>query len=69
MNKFDKYYNYQLTFPFIGNKIYKSKSRTKAIDKCYNEYIKSEYNNNKIFGVTDLDSKIEYRFEMKDKIT
>ena len=65
MHNFDKYYSFQLTFPFIGNKIYRSKSKEKAINKCYREYKLLQQNiTNNIFGVTDLDRKIEYRFEI-----
>lgn len=70
MDKFDKYHSFQLTYPVIGNKIYKSKSKEKAINKCYQEY--KSYQNifqENIFGVTDLDKKIEYRFKMNHKIT
>lgn len=65
MEKFDKYYNFQLTYPIIGSKIYKSKSKEKAINKCYQEYKSYQHmSNERIFGVTDLDKKIEYRFEI-----
>jgi len=65
MNNFDKYYSFQLTYPFIGNKIFKSKSKQKAVNKCYQEYktLQCSFQEN-IFGVTDLDKKIEYRFEI-----
>lgn len=70
MDKFDKYYSFRLTYPFNGNKIYRSKSKDKVIKKCYHEYktMLNETNNttnNNIFGITDLDNKIEYRFILK----
>jgi len=62
----EKYHKYQLTFPFEGSKIYKSRSINYAVKKCYEEYIKSEYyNRNNVFHVTDIDSKIEYKFHIK----
>ena len=70
MDKFDKYHSFQLTYPVIGNKIYRSKSKEKAINKCYQEYKLLQYNlQENIFGVTDLDKKIEYHFKINQKIT
>lgn len=64
----DKYYRYQLTFPYEGNKIYRSKSHDKAIKKCYQEFkqlnISEKDKTYSIFGVTNLDKNIEYKFQM-----
>src|SRR5436190_1082220 len=68
MNK-DKYYKYQMTFPFEGNKIYKSKSLSKVVKKCYKDYKKFSDINEGLFCVTNIDKDIEYRFKDKnDKI-
>src|SRR5436190_8652523 len=65
MNK-DKYYKYQMTFPFEGNKIYKSKSLSKVVKKCYKDYKKFSDINEGLFCVTNIDKDIEYRFQVKN---
>jgi hypothetical protein len=62
MDKLDKYHRYQLTYPFEGSKIYKSRSRNNAIRKCYDEYIKSEKHISNEFRITDIDTRVEYKF-------
>lgn len=56
-----KYYRYQLTYPFEGDKIYKSKSITKVVHKCYHDLIKFNIKND-VFCITNLDKNIEYKF-------
>ncbi len=60
----DKYYRYQLIYPFESNKIYKSKSIKKAVNKCYNDYVKLYNGDIKIFCIINLDTKIEYKFQI-----
>ena len=65
----DKYYRYQMTYPYESTKIYKSKNFDKVVNKCYNNY--NQYNNieNGMFCITNLDKNIEYKFKVtKNKI-
>ena len=66
----NKYHRYQLTFPYESNKIYKSKSFDKAINKCYQEFkqlkIPNENKEYNIFCVTNLDKNIEFKFQIDD---
>lgn len=66
MNNY-KYFRYQVTYPFEGNKIYKSRSISKAINKCYKEY-KNVYPDIRdgIFYVTNLDKNIKYKINIKN---
>ena len=63
----DKYYRYQMTFPFESNKIHKSKSFKKVVRKCYNEYKNFSDINDGMFCITNLDKNVEYRFKIKNK--
>lgn len=61
-----KYYRYQMTFPFESNKIYKSRSLNKVVNKCYNEFKNFNDISDGMFGVTNIDKKIEHRFKIKN---
>lgn len=61
---------YRLTFPTYGNNVYESRSFNKVINKCYNEFKQlSEMEDIKeqMFGVTNIDTGIEYKFKIKNK--
>jgi len=60
-----KYNKFQLTYPFEGTKVYKSKSLTKAIKKCYKEFKHLNDINEGIFAVTNLNNEKEYHFQVK----
>ena len=62
-----KYYRYQMTFPFEGHKIYKSKSLNKIVNKCYKEFIRFSDIGDGLFCVTNIDKEVEYRFKVKNK--
>src|SRR5439155_1694297 len=64
MNK-DKYYKYQMTFPFEGNKIYKSKSLSKVVKKCYKDYKKFSNINEGLFCVNNNNKKKKYKLKIK----
>lgn len=59
-------YRFQLTYPIEGHTVHKSKSGKRAIKKCCNDY--RYYNGTKdgIFGVTDLDTGVEYHFQVQE---
>lgn len=61
-----KYYRYQMTFPFEGSKIYKSRSINKIVNKCYREYKNHSDINDGMFCVTNLDKDIEYKFRVTE---
>lgn len=63
----NKYYRYQMTFPFESNKIHKSKSLKKVVKKCYGEYKSFSDINDGMFCITNLDKNTEYRFKIKNK--
>ena len=67
MNNNDKYYRYQMTFPFESNKVHKSKNLDKVVRKCYGEYRSFSDINDGMFCITNLDKNIEYRFKIKNK--
>lgn len=56
-------YRIQLTYPIESHTVHKTNNAKKAIKKCYHDY--RYYNGTKdgIFGVTDLNSGVEYHFE------
>lgn len=61
----NKYYRYQLTFPFISNKMYRSSSLKNIIIKCYEELKNSQYyTSTEYFGITNLDRNVEYKFKI-----
>ena len=62
-----KYHKYQLTYPHVGSTIYKSKSMGKAVKKCYNEFKNLNDLKEGMFGVTDLNNNIEYKFKAQNK--
>jgi hypothetical protein len=62
-----KRYRYQLTFPFEGNKIYKSSSSKDVVKKCYNEFKTFSDIGEGLFCITNLDKNVEYRFQAKDR--
>lgn len=62
-----KFYRYQMTFPFEGHKIYKSRSFNKVVDKCYTEFKKFNDIGDGMFCVTNLDKEVEYQFKVKNK--
>ncbi len=72
--KYNIYHRYQLTYPYIGNTIYRSKSINKVAKKCYNDlknltnikYIK--YIREGLFIIIDLNDNIEYKFQIKNKM-
>jgi|LakMenE18May11ns_1017448.scaffolds.fasta_scaffold9847926_2 hypothetical protein len=66
-NYTNKYYRYQMTFPFESHKVYKSKSVKKIVRKCYNEYKNFSDIGEGMFAITNLDKNIEYRFKIKNK--
>ncbi len=58
-----------LTYPRKGTKIHKTKSLSRGIRKCYEEF--KEFNDEDIgegsFVVTDLNDNCEYKFKIKNK--
>ena len=63
----EKYYKFQMTFPVESNKIYKSKSLKKVVKKCYDEFKNFSDIGEGLFGITNLDKDVEYRFKVKNK--
>nr|QBK88921.1 MAG: hypothetical protein LCMiAC02_00140 [Mimivirus LCMiAC02] len=66
-----KYHRYRLTYPYIGNIIYRSKSINKVAKKCYNNLknIKNiKYIQEGLFIITDLNDNTEYKYQIKNKI-
>lgn len=64
MSLTQKYYKYQLIFPFEGNKIYRSKSLDKVIKKCYNEC--KDFKELSTFTILNIDKNIVYHVELKN---
>lgn len=60
----DKYYRYQMTYPYESTKIYKSKDFDKVVKKCYNHYKNFDGMEYGMFCVTNLDKNIEYKFQV-----
>ncbi len=60
------YNRYQLTYPFRGNKIYETRSLTKAIKKGYRDFKLLNDINEGIFTITNLDKRIDYKCKVKD---
>lgn len=67
MNDNERYYKFQMTYPFESNKIHKSKSLKKVVKKCYKEFKSFSDINEGLFCITNLDKDIEYRFKVKNK--
>ena len=63
----NKYHKYQLTYPYVGTTVYRSKSMTKAVKKCYNEFKHLNDINEGMFAITDLDDNMEYKFKAQNK--
>jgi len=63
----ERYYKFQMTFPIESNKIYKSKSLNTVVKKCYDEFKNFSDIGEGLFGITNLDRNIEYRFKVKNK--
>jgi len=61
-----KYNRYQLSFPYEGSKIYKTKLLNRAVKKCYREYININDIKEGMFCVTNIDDNTEYRFKVKN---
>jgi hypothetical protein len=68
MPKKNKIYRLQLTYPYEGNKIYKTTSFREGVRKCYKEYRTYNDINDGLFFVTDLDKKSEYKFNAKNDV-
>jgi hypothetical protein len=60
-------HNYQLTYPFVGDKVYQSKSKKRAFNKCYKEFKYLNDTKDGVFTITDIDKKKDYSFKIKDK--
>jgi hypothetical protein len=68
-HKYNKLKRYQLTYPVEGSTIHLSKSSKKAIKKCYKDYTDLDTFENGMFGVTNLDTGVEYHFQLsKNKL-
>jgi hypothetical protein len=66
MNESSKYNLYQLTYPYEGSTIYRSKSFKKAVKKCYKDFKDLNDMKEGIFSVTDIDKNVEYQFKVKN---
>ena len=66
MNETSKYNLYQLTYPYEGSTIYRSKSFKKAIKKCYKDFKDLNDMKEGMFSVTDIDKNIEYQFKVRN---
>ena len=66
-NNFKKLKKYQLTYPFVSNKIYESRNFDKAVDRCYKEFKHFNDIQDGMFIVTDIDNNMEYRYRVKEK--
>ncbi|MBA42829.1 MAG: hypothetical protein CMF62_02330 [Magnetococcales bacterium] len=60
-------HNYQLTYPFEGDKVYQSKSKKRAFNKCYKDFKHLNDTKDGVFTITDIDTKKDYSFKIKDK--
>jgi hypothetical protein len=60
-------HKFQLIYPFKGDKIYESKSKKKAIKKCYQEFKFLNDNDNGIFTVTDINKNKDLSFKIINK--
>ena len=58
---------YRLTYPFYGNKIYESSSFNSAVKGCYKEFKQMSEVTDNVFMVTELGSKMTYKFEINKK--
>ena len=56
-----------LTYPHSGSKIHKTRSLTRGIRKCYDEFKEMNDIGEGFFVVTDLNDNCEYKFKVKDK--
>jgi len=61
-----KKHRYLLSFPFEGGKIYKANKLNDAIKKCYKEFKNINDIKDGMFGITDLDSNVEYKFKAEN---
>lgn len=66
MEENGKYFKYKLTFPYNGAKIYKSKSLSDGVKKCYTEFAQLNDVQDGIFGVTNIDTNNEHTFKVTD---
>ena len=64
----NSYHKYQLTHPYEGHTIYKTKTLEEAAHKCYKEWKVSNYSE-KNFTLTDLDTNTEYKYAITQKIS
>jgi hypothetical protein len=55
---------YQLTYPYEGTKIYRSKSLAKVAKRCYIEFKELNDINEGIFSITNIDTNTEYNFKV-----
>ena len=60
------YYRYQLTHPFEGSIIYKTRNVKNAAKRCYKEFRNYKMPEDDIFIITNLDNSLEYKFKLKD---
>jgi hypothetical protein len=60
-----RYRRYQLIYPYEGVIVHKSKSKAKAIKKCYKEFKRLNGVDDGLFSVADLDNNIEYQFKVR----
>lgn len=52
-----------MSYPFEGNKIYKSSSLSKTAKKCHNEFKQLNGISDGMFCITNIDTNKEYRFK------
>ena len=57
-NKTNNLKRYQLTYPYISNKVYESRNFDKAIDRCYKEFKSFNDISDGMFIVTELDKDL-----------
>jgi hypothetical protein len=55
---------YQLTKPFLSDKVYESSSVLKSAKKCYQEVKKAKLPNIKTFTIKDIDSNKSFIFQI-----
>lgn len=61
----NKYYKYQLIYPFQSVNVYKSQSISAIVGKCYREFFKNRKDNENEFHIANLDKNIIYKFQIK----
>ena len=59
------YHRYQLTYPYEGTRVHRTRSFDKAVKKCYSEFKRINDISDGMFSVTNLDNDTEYQFKVE----